>query len=273
VIFVILIISLFIELKYMRPKRRNDIEGVIERDHAYNALSTSTAISASLKGMGKDTRDAEMMLVRAQMEFDRKDYAKVVGTTKAARELMINARDTFQIAPEPAKVVAQVDEEEVKPDEKTVHEAKKLPENYLESKFLINTTKVERHLADAEKCFESGRYGDAVRICMQARRSLTGKQPSEHNAHTTSIADISSDVGKNIVTEPRIDMEQKVPEKGPETHIDALTCAKCGSPLTSDDEFCGKCGTKVVQEIACKKCGMKMSSDDAFCRKCGNPLD
>ena len=140
--FVILIFAIYFELKYMRPKRRKDIEGVIERDEAYNALSTSLAIASSLKGMGKDTRDADMVLIRAQMEFDRNDYAKVVGTTKAARELMINARDTLQIAPELVKEEVPVDEEADQPEEKTVHEAKKLHENSLEPKFQISTIKI-----------------------------------------------------------------------------------------------------------------------------------
>lgn len=273
----------------MRPKRRKDIENVIERDEAYNILNTTIAISTSLKGMGKDTREADIVLIRAQLEFDRNEYVKAIATSKAARSLMINARDAVLAAPEPVKVDAQAEpeEEETKPEEKTVHEVKKLPENYLESKFLINTTKeevekdrgadkntteAERHLAEAERCFESAKYNEAVKMCMQARRSLAGK-PSEQNAHTTGVTDLSSlKVGSAPVKAPENEPAQHV-EEGSETTMAVPSCAKCGVPILAGDDFCGKCGTKVVQDTTCKKCGVKMNPEDAFCRKCGNPLD
>jgi hypothetical protein len=284
--FAILIITLFVEFKYMRPRRRKDIETVIERDEAYNILNTTIAISSSLKGMGKDTREADLVLIRAQLEFDRNDYAKVIGSSKAARNMMINAPDAFQAEPEPKKVVAPLEEEEIKPEEKTVHEVKKLPENYLESKFLINTTKeemekdqckdgdtaeAERHLADAEECFASARYGEAVKNCMKARRSLSGK-PAESSTTATSVADLSSLKGSGVQA-PEPEVETRQDQDVSVTIPDVPACTKCGEPLLTDDDFCGKCGTKVVQDVICKKCGVKMNPDDAFCRKCGNPLD
>lgn len=48
-------------------------------------------------------------------------------------------------------------------------------------------------------------------------------------------------------------------------------CQNCGAAISSDAEFCSKCGEKYVApaERVCPSCGAVITGDDMFCRKCG----
>ena len=51
----------------------------------------------------------------------------------------------------------------------------------------------------------------------------------------------------------------------------ALKCAKCGTPHTTEDVFCAKCGTS-LRGVRCPSCGKRATVGDKFCSKCGKTL-
>jgi hypothetical protein len=280
VLFVVLLVAIYLEFKYLRPRRRDDIEMVLTQDDAYNAITSTKAVSNSLKGMGKQTGLADAMLLKAEMEYERKDYVKSIATAKAARDALLQAKDVevFEEKPQPSPGMAVESEEEPAPEEKTedktVHEVKKLPPNYLESKFLIETTKedvekakeagrdcsdAEMNLSESEKCFENKDYSAALRCCMKAKRSLAGKGKEAAAPERPAEQPVPSEPAKT-----------EVPEK--ETTSTGVRCQKCGATANEDDNFCPKCGSKIERQDNCRKCGTPISLDDAFCRKCGEKL-
>ncbi|MBU2548473.1 MAG: zinc ribbon domain-containing protein [Proteobacteria bacterium] len=53
-------------------------------------------------------------------------------------------------------------------------------------------------------------------------------------------------------------------------------CLKCGTPLESDDKFCGGCGQPVspapqARPGFCQACGSPLPAAAKFCRECGQP--
>jgi hypothetical protein len=274
-LFVLLIAVLYFEFKYMRPKRRDDIEAVLTKDQAYNALVSAKAVSKSLKDMGKDTKEAEVLLERAQLNYEQKDYVKSISMAKASKDALLNAKDIPLAkkeleAPAPSQ---PSQEEEVVHEDRTVHEIKKLPQNYMESKFLLSTTQSEiegaegkrsveeakKLLADAQSSFDSADYTACLSNCMKAKRSLACA-PTERSAAMENAATNVSNA--KVVPSPLHDLNERSPG----------TCSKCGEPLLEGDRFCGKCGTEVAQEIKCSRCGAVQGKEDTFCRKCGLKL-
>ena len=52
---------------------------------------------------------------------------------------------------------------------------------------------------------------------------------------------------------------------------DSLKCAKCGTPHTTEDVFCAKCGAS-LRGVRCPSCGKRAAVGDKFCSKCGKAL-
>lgn len=49
-------------------------------------------------------------------------------------------------------------------------------------------------------------------------------------------------------------------------------CPFCGSNISENDNFCGKCGAKFKLQTECSNCGTKNSHNAKFCKKCGTLL-
>lgn len=48
-----------------------------------------------------------------------------------------------------------------------------------------------------------------------------------------------------------------------------MYCHNCKSMVSSQDEFCSKCGVKLPGLIVCPNCGATVNHNDTFCQKCG----
>ena len=262
VLIIILVITLYVEFKFMRPKRSDDLVKVMDRDEAYNALTNTSAVALSLRNVGKDTTKAEVLLEKAKMEYDRKDYAKVMATTKLARE-------SLMVAPE-KDLPIDLDEPDgptdtfidVAEDDTNVHEVKKLPQNYLESKFLISSVQseiesargtkdvsaAEVQLNEAKIDFDAANYNAALTHAMKARKTLEGV------AVTTEVATAEMGVAKVAAV------------------AEADRCGKCGAEITKDDQFCGSCGERSARPTTCPQCNGPLKPADTFCRKCGKKV-
>lgn len=52
-----------------------------------------------------------------------------------------------------------------------------------------------------------------------------------------------------------------------------MICAKCGARLLDTDQFCSRCGTKVIKEKRCPDCGAVLREGTKFCHKCGRLIE
>lgn len=52
-----------------------------------------------------------------------------------------------------------------------------------------------------------------------------------------------------------------------------MICTKCGTRLMDTDQFCPKCGAKVIKEKRCSECGAVLRDGTKFCHKCGSPIE
>ena len=50
-------------------------------------------------------------------------------------------------------------------------------------------------------------------------------------------------------------------------------CLKCNKEYEDSDNFCPRCGEKLVQTNVCQKCGHPVATEDIFCRHCGHKIE
>jgi hypothetical protein len=268
ILAIILGVALYIQFKYLRPKRDDAIETALDRDEAYNAMATAQAVSATLREKGRDTRDADLVLVEAELAYDRGDYQKCIDASKRAKDRLAVAPmvNVDIISPDP--VPAQP--EEAQPEQPKISEARKLPPNYLESKFMISTAKdeIDRCAAEGRDVSESVCLLDEATMAfeckdydMALRKSLRAKKTVESPADPTK--ERTAEIAPPIKTVKR-DIVNDAPKGG--------QCANCGTYAKDDDNFCAKCGKPIARNRVCPTCKADVSEDDVFCRKCGTEV-
>jgi predicted nucleic acid-binding Zn ribbon protein len=254
-------IVIYFELRFMRTRNKEYMNRMMDKDDAYNCIATTKAICTTLRQKGRDTREAEPIIIQAEQAYKRGNFIHSRELAKRARDILINA-PSIEMAP--AKVESTEESSEVSvPEEerKTLHEVKKMEPHMMESRFIINScrdrlkdqqgsgkdlSKAQEHLDQAERCFQEERYGDALREGLKARRMLT---------------------------DSTIEGEQKV-EEGPLIKVPKpeRVCPQCGTKLGPDDQFCRKCGFKVETTRTCPHCQAPLEADDVFCPKCGRRI-
>lgn len=52
-----------------------------------------------------------------------------------------------------------------------------------------------------------------------------------------------------------------------------MVCKECGAKLMDTDQFCPKCGTRVIKEMRCPDCGAVLREGTKFCHKCGRLVE
>ncbi len=190
VLLVVLAIAVFIEIKYIRGKKDDNIDRALDKDEAFNALNTTQAVSRALKDKGRDTGPAEMELLRASLAYDRRNYLECIESVKKAKKLLDEAPTVaFEVEPKkvPLKVQPIGEEEEVQ-EHANIGETRKLPPNYLESKFMIATAGDEIEsgrsagqgrdlhrsacLDEAKMAFECKDYDLALKKSLKAKKGI-----------------------------------------------------------------------------------------------------
>lgn len=268
VLLVVLAIAVFVEIKYIRGKKDDNIDRALDKDEAFNALNTTQAVSRALKDKGRDTGPAEMELLRASLAYDRRNYLECIESVKKAKKLLDEAPTVaFEVEPKkvPLKVQPIGEEEEVQ-EHANIGETRKLPQNYLESKFMIATAGDEIEsgrsagkdvtssvclLDEARMAFECKDYDLALKKSLKAKKAI--EAPLElQKPKTIESNDRTATVAKDV-----------------EVGENAAFCAKCGAKAKDDDNFCAKCGNIVGSKPECPNCGAEVSLEDIFCRKCG----
>ncbi len=251
VLLIVLAVVVFFELRFMRSRNKDHIQMIVDKDDAYNAIMTAKAIASSLKQRGRDTKEAEEVIIRAEASYKRNSFITARDTAVKAKDLLMNS--PILEAAAPAKAAEAAPEEE----HRTVHEVKKLEPNLLESRFIIHacqgdleaaeragkdTTKAKEILASAERSFEERRYDEALCEGQKARRLLCDDSSSQ--------------------APPKDAVIVKVPKT-------ERRCEKCSAVVGQDDAFCRKCGEPIVHRRNCPHCRAEMEDGDLFCPKCG----
>lgn len=253
-LLVVLAIVIYLELRFMRSRNKEYIERMMDKDDAYNTIATTKAIASSLKQKGRDTKEAEMVIIQADNAYKRNNYIAARDFAKRAREVLMKAPMVEVAAPRTEEPAPEGQPEE---DRKTVHEVKKLEPHMLESRFIINACrgrvedaecagkdvcKAKDALARAEKCFEEKKYDEALREGLKVRKML-GEETAEQEPVKEGV----------IVKVPKPEMR----------------CERCSAAIGNDDAFCRKCGAPVVVKRSCAYCRAELEDGDAFCPKCG----
>jgi hypothetical protein len=255
-LLIVLAIVVFFELRFMRSRNKEYMENVMDKDDAYNHIATTRAIATALKQKGRDTREAELVIIQAEQAYKRGNFLSSRESAKKARDILIAAPMIEMTVP-----TAQKKEETVQPtseeDSKTVQEVKKMEPNMMESRFIINScrdrlqaeessgkdlSKAKEHLAQAEACYEQKKFGEALREGMKARRLMGESSEATDTIKEVPLVKISKPENK---------------------------CAKCAATIAPEDQFCRKCGAPNEVKRKCAYCQAEIAADDVFCPKCG----
>ncbi len=270
VILVVLAVAVYYEVRFIRSRRKKGPD-MTSIDDTYNQIITTRAVSQNLKRKGNDTKDADMLIIEAEAAYDRGNYAAARNSIDRAKialehtKLRPNAIEEEPKHPiqEPAFERSTPDEPDIMPSYEVPFQAAKLPKDYVESKFMITSTRdeaarlraegndvslVESNLEQAQLLFDQEKYTESLRFGLKAKHAL--EEP--------------------VKPAPRPAAEERVPVKPPEKKVEY--CKKCNALIDEGDTFCRRCGTKVERIPRCPSCGTEVASDDVFCRKCGHQL-
>ncbi|NLT38825.1 MAG: zinc ribbon domain-containing protein [Methanomassiliicoccus sp.] len=255
----------FLELRYLRTKKHVKVDQYLEQDDAYNAVTTTRAVAASLTKMGKDTSEADVIIYQAETAYDRREFVRCLELVGKAKTALKSCRDK-DLLTAPVEEPMPADKDQTKEESKAVpaNECKKMPQNYLESKFIIDSVKsllpdafVEQREAGqkeidiAQERFDAGDYSEALKAALRAKRIISPPAPSKDR-----IPNVATEVIK----------AQPAPKGSPSA------CVNCGAGMSPVDDFCPSCGTKAGLRI-CKGCQAVVTTEDMFCRRCGVKVD
>jgi hypothetical protein len=259
----------FLELRFMRGRRRRrESEGEIP-DRAHNSIITTKAIAESLARGGVRSVEAEGMIHEAERAARERNFRVAIELSEKAKGVLRNTKLRREQRGDLAKL-DEIAKTPTAPEGESLTEKerlqKELPANYMPSKFSMelahddiaaakasgaSTSDAERYLADAQTSFDQKDYDAALRHAVRSRRSLGGG--------VTDDADEKAESPQPKVITP--------------STAKSRACASCGAALASDDLFCRTCGVKVPVPRTCTSCGAAtIADDDTFCRKCGTKV-
>ena len=268
---IILGIVVFLELRYFRSRKKDRVDIKIMQDDAYNSIQTTKAVAVALKARGRTSKEANLLIIEAEAAFERGNHLYALESINKAKDLLKTAKEekADPIASIVSKVSPKGGEEKC---EVPFQEARKLPKNYLESKFMICSVRdileqsnakqknavAEDNLKQADESFQKEDYTEALKLALRAKRALDGG--------AGSIGPVEP---KPAIIEPGVERLAPPPKSLREP---SKRCVRCGASLTEDDVYCRKCGLKVDRSPKCSACGEKLAEDDIFCSKCGNQV-
>lgn len=289
---------LYLELRYMKKKLRSRIDARIMKDDAYNSLVTTRAVVKILKERGGNVSSAEIFLLKAEGAYERGEYTlckELVEKAKSSLEevrLQDRAIEGSVVPAEMEDVERSAEETKKEQAEQKEHEElmtlyekeKKLPENYLQSKFMIarvrstieplsttmDVSEARHLLGQAEISFRAGEYTEAFKFACRAKRNLDRVAGSMGKLDGLEIIKIEQDE-EETPSSDEICNESPEPLKKKEEAA-SLICAECGALLSEEDRFCGQCGARVEKKMKCPSCGTMSKEGDRFCRQCGHKL-
>jgi len=253
----------FLELRYMRSRRKGARETLDLPDQVHNAILATKAIREALARGGVRSLEADDLVREAEDAVQERNFHVAMELTERAKGVLRAAKAKQARQGDLSKLETaetKGDAGEVTTKERLM---KELPPNYAPSKFSINLARdeiasaktdgreaaeAEQLLASAQASFDAQDYDAALKDAVRARRALEASAPAAPAADPPAP--------------PTTATAQPAAAK-------ARTCSSCGAPLAADDQFCRKCGAKIPPPRTCPSCGAAVADEDAFCRKCG----
>ncbi|MCK5309295.1 MAG: zinc ribbon domain-containing protein [Thermoplasmata archaeon] len=247
--------------KEMFKRKSEPVETMADRAH--NLILTTESISRTLANQGVNTMEADSLLRKARSDESAKDYSSAIERGEAAKLVLLRAKRGQTSGNQDAPMTANADNRpmnqsiydsvdvplsKVQPREEK--DLDSLPTNYVQAKFMLNTTKdlLDRkgissgeaydYYKKAKKFFDNEDYSSALSNAIKADR-LAG----------------SDTVG--LIAEEKQESEEII-----------YVCPSCDSDIADDDVFCRECGEN-LEDAGCPGCGEPIDTTDKFCRKCG----
>ena len=293
ILIVVMVIVIIVELIIIL-RRRSRGETVKSgkspmADRSFNSLLAAEKIYDFMLGQGIVSEEARILLRDARGDQLAGRHDAAISKAEQAKAILAEAKKNADIigaepiAYKPAVPLSDLpaDSEGALPEEGMPPEAKpKIPDNFLQAKFIISTaeesikeaerggkdvSRAKSELSKARTCFDSEDYTRALSQALRAKKILSGApvEPSKDGEDGSAVTDLSGG--------ERAEMAHPPPKKeGCED--DSLACPSCSSQVTEDDGFCRKCGTKLEFAAVCPSCGAELEPEDSFCRKCGTKL-
>jgi len=199
VVVAIAAVVALLELRFLKGRKQVKMDAAIERDDAYNAVSTTKAVADSLRQNGRDTTEADILIYQAENAYDRREFLNAIELAGRARNALLTCKQKDLISmpePSPAKEESQ---------EVPSNQVRKLPANCLESKFMIDTVRgmvpdacdearaeATACIDRAQACYDSEDYNGALREAMRAKRLLTPSAPAAEKNSSSVLFPLGS---------------------------------------------------------------------------------
>lgn len=226
--------SLVLELRYIRSRRGKLQERRVAQadlpDNAHNALATTKAIAETLARGGASSAEANSLIREAQMAYSQRNYRVTLELTERARGLLKSEKARYEKEGNAAKLYQLRGASEPTTKETLTRD---VPSNYLQAKFLMSlaesgiaslrsrgteVSEVSRVMDESRQAFDDRDFETALKLARQAQRVLD------------AIDSASSEKRGAVETETR------------------KVCASCAHELKPGDQFCRRCGGRVVNE-------------------------
>jgi hypothetical protein len=222
-----------LELRFLRGRKQVKVDTALERDDAYNAVTTTRAVAESLRQNGRDTTEADVLIYKAENAYDRREFLNAIELADRARSVLMTCKEkdlTSMPEPPPAMTESQ---------EVPSSQLRKLPPNCLESKFMIGSVRdmiptacdevraeASACLERAQACYDDEDYTGALREAMRAKRLLTPSAPAAGKSASPTVIKLAP---------PKTSAVEHAPRSCPSCHIE----------ISPDDVFCRKCGERL----------------------------
>ena len=286
VLSALMLFVIFFELRVMKSKSKEVKRASQKKDEAFNSIITTRSVVNVMRRNGADTSNSETLIASAKKSLDRGEYDRCMDLCEEARSQLTNPTKRPSQSPAATgagdkdrleKVAESILSSRAAPAPADSYKGAKLSSdqdgNYLSAKFELNTAKsdfgkamasgvdvaqAQVLLTEAEAAFSTGNFTKALSLAIKVRKAVSSEVAGE------TIRLRASEEVLEPEAEPTAE-EMSAPSE--------MLCGKCSASLDSDDEFCAKCGTKVLKERMCGVCGTKPKATDLFCRKCGARID
>ncbi len=290
-VMIVFVVVVYIMLAYMKKTRVKKMrEESDPKEDAFNQIQMLRTMVRLMRDKGYTVSPVENMIVKAQMAYHTGNYGECIEIVNNAKRVLTRIREEATlpdgISPrvaEEMKIIKKIEEKASSQDEmppQVKDFERKLPQNYLQSKFEINVVedKITKkddgavkdaamlYLRKAKEAFEIGEYTESLKFAIRSNRILdTNEIPVE-----TPIVESKPEVIKVPQIEPKVVSitETKKEEKKEEE----LHCPNCGAVVRREDKYCWNCGAKLVWTYKCPRCGGEVTTEDNYCRHCGYKL-
>jgi predicted RNA-binding Zn-ribbon protein involved in translation (DUF1610 family) len=283
IFIVVFLIGIAYALMVLKRRAHSKVTKLKEsnvEDDAYNQIQIVKSMAKVMKSKGYNVAPVENMIVKAETAYSYQRYLESIDIVNNAKRalwrLKEEQKESESLSPEVKKELEIIKKIEKEPDTAELPPQikdfeKKLPPNYLQSKFEIGVVeekivKMEEgqlkeyaklYMQRAKRAFDMGDYSEALRLAVKGNKIIdTGEIPKK-----------SDEVEKIEETKPVV-VQPLIVEEGEEE----LHCPNCGAVVRPEDKYCWNCGAKLVWTYRCPNCGAEVTTEDKYCRNCGYKL-